>query len=109
MVLARDSSCKHGSPLGLASVPSEGVVATGFLAVAMLDEVAVDECGHVALDALGGDAGGGRDLRDGVAGVGHEAGEDDALAWVEVGQVGVFTVKNLRIGDFVFVRTRIVA
>ena len=63
----------------------EGVVASGFLAAAMLDEAVVDEGGDVALDALGGDAGGGGDQRDGVAGVGDEAGEDDALGGVEVG------------------------
>ena len=68
----------------------------------MLNEVVFDEGGDVALDAFGGDAGGGGDLWDGVAGVGDKAGEDDALGGVEVGQAGVFTVKNLRIGDFVF-------
>ena len=59
------------------------VVAAGFLAAAMLDEVVGDEGGDVALDALGGDAGGGGDLGDGVAGVGGDAGEDDALGSVD--------------------------
>ena len=64
---------------------SEGVVATGFLAAAVLDEVFIYEGGDVALDAFGRDAGGGGDLRDGVAGVGGDAGEDDALGGVDAG------------------------
>ncbi len=39
----------------------------------------------MALNAFGGDAGGGGDLRDGVAGVGGDAGEDDALGGVDAG------------------------
>ena len=60
------------------------MVATGFLAAAVLDEVFIYEGGDVALNAFGGDAGGGGDLRDGVARVGGDAGEDDALARVQV-------------------------
>ena len=60
------------------------MVATGLLAAAVLDEVFIYEGGDVALDAFGGDAGGGGDLRDGVARVGGDAGEDDALARVQV-------------------------
>ena len=58
---------------------SEGIVATGFLAAAVSDEAMVYKGGDVALDGFGGDAGGGGDLRDGVARVGGDAGEDDAL------------------------------
>ena len=64
---------------------SEGVVATGLLAAAVSDEVFIYEGGDVALDAFGGDAGGCGDLRDGVAGVGGDAGEDDALGGVDAG------------------------
>lgn len=48
----------------------------------MLDEVAGDEGGDVALDALGRDAGGVGYLWDVVAGVGGEAGEDNALGGI---------------------------
>ncbi len=64
---------------------SEGVVATGLLAAAVSDEVFIYKGGNVALNAFGGDAGGGGDLRDGVAGVGGDAGEDDALGSVDAG------------------------
>ena len=37
----------------------------------------------MALDALGRDSGGGGDLRDGVAGVGGDAGEDNSLGGVD--------------------------
>ena len=96
------------------------VIATGFLAATVLDEASVDEGGDVAFDALGGDAGGFRYLRDGVAGVGDEAGEDDALGGVDAGngaddavfetdgEVAGVVVEELGVGGFFFVRTRIV-
>ena len=61
------------------------VVASGFFAALVLDEAVVDEDGDVACDAFLRDAGGFRYLRDGVAGVGDEAGEDDALGGVDAG------------------------
>ena len=49
----------------------------------MLDKAAVDEDGDVALDAFLRDAGTFADAGDAVAGVAHDAGEDDALHGVE--------------------------
>ena len=47
------------------------------------DEAAVDEDSDMTLHAFGGDAGGGGYLRDAVAGVANDAGEDDTLEGVE--------------------------
>ncbi len=55
------------------------VVASGLFAALVLDEAVFDEGCDMALDGLLRDAGGGGDLRDRVAGVGGDAGEDDAL------------------------------
>lgn len=49
----------------------------------MLDETAVDEDGHMPLNAFGGNARGGGDLRHIVAGVGNKASKDDALGGVD--------------------------
>lgn len=62
--------------------PSLCVIPAGLFAATVLDEVAGDEGGDVALDALGWDAGGVGYLWDVVAGVGGEAGEDNALGCI---------------------------
>ena len=71
------------------------VIPAGLFAATVLDEVAGDEVGDVALDALGWDACGVGYLWDVVAGVGGEAGEDDALG-------GIY---SLNVTDDAFVKT----
>ena len=58
------------------------VIPAGLFRTTVLDEVAGDEDGDVALDTLGWDAGGVGYLWDAVAGVGGEAGENDALGGI---------------------------
>ena len=59
------------------------VVASGLFAAAMLNEIAGYEGRDVAFDGFLRNAGGGGDLRNGVAGVGGDAGEDDTLGGVD--------------------------
>ena len=73
----------------------------------------------MALDGFGRDAGGGGDLRDRVAGVGGDAGENDALGGVNAidgaddavveadDEVAGVVVEELGVGGFFFGRTRI--
>ena len=96
------------------------MIATGFLGAAVGDEVAGGEGGDVALDGFLWDTSGGGDLRDGVAGVGGDAGEDDALGGVDAvdgaddtfveadDEVAGVVVEELGVDGFFFGRTRIV-
>ena len=86
----------------------------------MGDEGFFDQGFDVALDGFGRDAGGGGYLRDGVAGVGGDAGEDDTLGSVDAldgaddavveadDEVAGVVVEELGVGDIFFGRTRIV-
>ena len=58
------------------------VIPAGLLRAAVLDKVAGDEGRYVALGTLGWDACGVGYLWDAVAGVGGEAGENDALGGI---------------------------
>lgn len=70
------------------------VVASGLFAALVLNEAVFDEGGDVALDAFLRDAGGGGDLRDGVAGVGGDAGEDDTRGSIRLRASNIFSASS---------------
>lgn len=70
------------------------VVASGLFAALVLDEAVFDEGGDVALDGLLWDAGGVGDLRDGVAGVGGDAGEDDTRGIMRLRASNIFEASS---------------